>query len=216
MRYGKSSIHHNVFIGSANSLISFFGQDRGDPHLAGDGMNIHDNFYSSFRFLGAWMGGDADGVSAYQIERNAFRQFDFQRDEIYAGAVHPGHLIRVHAAQTNLISLTDNVFDEPSLELVNGLGGALNGAVGNITATGNSRATVDPITFHDFMGLPAAIDYLKIERWSATSSRAACRPYESTLSTTWPWRAFVWLRRTAEVPSSNVRISSALRAPSFC
>jgi len=176
VRYGQSSIHHNVFIGSANSLISFFGQDRGDPHLAGDGMSIHDNFYSSFRFLGAWFGGDADGVSSYQLERNVFRQFSFERDEIYAGSTHPGHLVRVHSAQTNPISLTDNVFDEPSLELVNGLGGALNGSVGNITATGNSRGPVDPVTFEDFMGLPAAIDYLLIERWSATSSRAGGAP----------------------------------------
>jgi len=176
VRYGQSSIHHNVFIGSANSLISFFGQDRGDVHLAGDGMSFHDNFYSSFRFLGAFMGGDADAVSTYVIERNMFRQFAFQRDEIYAGATHPGHLIRVHAAQTNPIALTDNVFDEPSLELVNGLGGALNATVGNITATGNSRGPVDPVTFNDFMGLPAAVDYLLIERWSATSSRAGGVP----------------------------------------
>jgi hypothetical protein len=176
VRYGQSSIHHNVIIGAANSLISFFGLESGDVHTPGDGMAIHDNFYSSYRFLGAFMGGDADGVSAYQIERNAFRQFDFQRDEIYAGSVHPGHLIRVHAAQTNAIELTDNVFDEPSLELVNGLGGALNGTVGNITATGNSRDSVDPVTFNDFMGLPAEVDYLRIERWSATSSRAGGVP----------------------------------------
>ncbi len=176
VRYGQSSIHDNVFIGAANTLIGFFGQESGDVHAPGDGMTIHDNFYSSFRFLGAFMGGDADGVSAYQVERNVFRQFDFQRDEIYAGSVHPGHLIRVHATQTNPITLLDNVFDEPSLELVNGLGGALNGTVGNITASGNSRGTVDPVTFNDFMGLPADVDYLLIERWSATSSRAGGVP----------------------------------------
>ena len=176
VRYGQGSIHHNVFIGSANSLISFFGQNRGDVHLAGDAFSFHDNLYSSFRFLGAFMGGDADGVSTYVIERNAFRQFDFQRDEIYAGTTHPGHLIRVHAAQTNPIELTDNVFDAPSLELVNGLGGALNGTVGNITATGNSRGPVDPVTFNDFMGLPSDVDYLLVERWTATSSRAGGAP----------------------------------------
>ncbi|MAB78613.1 MAG: carbohydrate-binding protein [Planctomycetes bacterium] len=176
VRYGRSSIHHNVFIGSANSLISFFGQERGDVHVAGDSMTIRNNFYSSYRFLGGFMGGDADGVSAYRIKRNVFRQFDFQRDEIYAGTTHPGHLIRVNGAQTNPIELLDNVFDEPSLELVNGLGGALNGTVGNITATGNSRGTVNPVTFNDFMGLPADVDYLLIERWSATSSRAGGAP----------------------------------------
>ena len=176
VRYGEISIHHNVFIGAANSLISFFGQDRGDAHTSSDGMTIRDNLYSSFRFLGGYMGGDADGASSWVIERNMFRQFDFQRDEIYTGTTHPGHLIRVHSAQTNPIWLIDNVFDEPSLELVNGLGGALNGTVGNITATGNSRGTVNPVTFNDFMGLPADVDYLLIERWSATSSRAGGVP----------------------------------------
>ena len=176
VRYGQSSIHHNVFIGSANSLISFFGQDVGDLHLAGDGLAFRDNFYSTFRFLGGFMGGDADGVSTWVIERNSFRQFDFQRDEIYSGTTHPGHLIRVHTAQTNPIELTDNVFDEPTLELVNGLGGALNGTVGNITATGNSRGPVEPVTFNDFMGLTADVDYLLVERWSATSSRAGGAP----------------------------------------
>ena len=169
VRYGKSSIHHNIFIGSANSLISFFGQDVGDPHAPGDGMSFSDNFYSSFRFLGGFLGGDADGISTWTVERNAFRQFEFQRDEIYSGVAHPGHLIRVNSAQTNPVELHDNVFDEPSLELVNGLGGALNGTVGNITATGNSREPVDPVTFRDFMGLPADVDYLLIERWAATS-----------------------------------------------
>jgi hypothetical protein len=177
VRYGNSTIHHNVFIGSANSMISFFGQDElGDVHLAAEGMTIRDNFYSSFRFLGVWMGGTANGISTYRLKRNVFRQFDFQRDEVYAGAVHPGHLIRVHGAQTNPIMLVDNVFDEPSLELVNGLGGALNGTVGNVTATGNSRGVVDPVTFNDFMGLPASIDYLLIERWSATSGLAGGAP----------------------------------------
>ncbi|MFT5042234.1 MAG: hypothetical protein ACI8TX_003216, partial [Hyphomicrobiaceae bacterium] len=176
VRYGESSIHDNVFIGAANTLIGFFGLESGDVHAPGDGMTIHDNFYSSFRSLGAFMGGDADGLSSYLIEQNVFRQFDFQRDEIYAGSVHPGHLIRVHATQTNPITLSNNVFDEPSLELVNGLGGALNGTVGNITASGNSRGTVNPVTFNDFMGLPADVDYLLIERWSATSSRAGGVP----------------------------------------
>ena len=176
IRYGRSSIHNNIFIGSANSKISFFGQERGDPHLPRDGMTIRDNYYSSFRFLGAFMGGDADGVSAYHLRRNVFRQFDFQRDEVYAGAVHPGHLIRVHAAQTNEIRLVDNVFDEPSLELVNGLGGELNGTVGNVTATGNVRAAVSPVIFHDFMGLPADVDYLLIERWTSTSGLAGGAP----------------------------------------
>ena len=177
VRYGSSAIHHNVFIGSANSMISFFGQDvAGDVHTAGDGITIRDNFYSSFRFLGAFMGGSADGVSTYRIKRNVFRGFDFQRDEIYSGAVHPGHLIRVNSAQTNSILLVDNVFDEPTLELVNGLGGALNGRVGNITASGNSRGVVAPVTFNDFMGLPAEVDYLLIERWSAASGLAGGAP----------------------------------------
>jgi hypothetical protein len=218
VRYGQSSIHHNVFIGSANSLISFFGQDQGGVHLAGDGMSIHDNFYSSFRFLGAFMGGDADGVSAYELERNVFRQFAFQRDEIYAGATHPGHLIRVHATQTNPISLIDNVFDEPSLELVNGLGGALNGTVGNITATGNSRGPVDPVTFHDFMGLPATVDYLLIERWSATSSRAGGAPTVYNMSDYVMHEANLYLcieagAHSGKEPTSNPATWQLLRVP---
>ncbi len=168
VRYGQSRIHHNVFIGAAGSLISFFGQSRdGDTHLAGDEMVLHDNFYTAFRNLGAYIGGDEDGVSAYRFERNFFRGYSWQRPEVDPGAVEPGHLFRI-ANDSNPITLTDNRFED-SIDFTNRFNDP-NGTDGNVSASGNVRGSVDPIDFNDF-GLPYGFDYLRLEIWTDRSSR---------------------------------------------
>jgi hypothetical protein len=170
VRYGRGAIHHNIFIGAAGSMISFFGQVReGDVHAAGDGLTLHDNYYSSFRGLGTYLGGDPDGVSAYRFERNVFRAFSWQRQEVYPQESAPRHLFRVALTQ-NPVVLQDNRFDM-SFDLTNRFAGE-NGASGNVVATGNTRGVVAPVAFNDF-GFPPDFDYLRVELWTATCSRCS-------------------------------------------
>lgn len=168
VRYGRGSLHHNIFIGAAGSLISFFGQVReGDSHAAGDGLTLHDNYYSSFRGLGAYLGGDQDGISAYRFERNVFRAFSWQRPEVYPSESQPQHLFRVAMTQ-NPVVLQDNRFDM-SFALTNRFAGE-NGTSGNVVATGNTRGVVAPVAFNNF-GFPPEFDYLRVELWTATCGR---------------------------------------------
>lgn len=168
VRYGRGAIHHNVFIGAAGSLISFFAQVRdGDSHAAGDVLTLHDNYYSSFRGLGAYLGGDQDGITAYRFERNFFRGFSWQRPEVYPDEIQPNHLFRIAMSQ-NPVVLQDNRFDM-SLNLTNRFAGE-NGSSGNVVASGNIRGTVAPVAFNDF-GFPPDFDYLRVEMWTATCGR---------------------------------------------
>jgi len=181
VRYGRGFIHHNIFIGAANSLVSFFGQRRtvdDDSHVAGDHLTLHDNYYSSFRFLGAYLGsqpepsmpaGTTDGVTAYRFERNFFRAFSWQRNEVYTSEVKPDHLFRIAITQ-NPVVLNDNRFDVP-LKLTN-LFNEDNNSSGKVSASGNVRGTVSPVAFNNF-GFPADFDYLSVEMWTAKCGRCS-------------------------------------------
>lgn len=173
VRYGSGAIHHNIFIGAGGSLLSFFGQVRdGDTHVAGDGLTLSDNYYASFRGLGAYVAANpinntGDGITAYRFERNYFRAFSWQRPEVYPSEPQPTHLFQIAVANTPVV-LQDNRFDM-SFALTNRFPGE-NGAAGNVTATGNVRGEVVPVAFNDF-GFPANFDYLLVEVWTATCGR---------------------------------------------
>jgi hypothetical protein len=176
VRYGQGSIHHNIFIGAANSLISFFAQVRSDdPHATGDQLTLHDNYYDAFRFLGAYVGIDqfnsspSDGVTSYRFERNFFRGFSWQRAEVYSSATQPTHLFRIAVTQ-NPVVLNDNRFDT-NVDLTNRFAG-VNGSLGNVVASGNTRGVVDPVAFNNF-GFPTGFDYLRVEVWTATCGRCS-------------------------------------------
>ncbi len=168
VRYGRGSIHHNIFIGAANSLISYFGQVRtGDSHAAGDELVLHDNYYSSFRFLGAYVGGEQTGITAHRFERNYFRDFRWQYPEVYPSEPQPNHLFRIAMTQDPVV-LSDNRYELP-VNLTNRFAGE-NGTAGNVTATGNVRGSVAPVIFNNF-GFPAGFDYLSVELWTDVCSR---------------------------------------------
>jgi len=172
VRYGRGECHHNVFIGAAGTLISFFGMAvDGDPRAAGDHFLIRDNYYSAYRSLGAYVGaagGVEDGITAYRFENNVFRGFSWQRHEVYPNDSEPAHVFRTFIS-TNPIVLKNNRYGAPA-NLINTFTGA-NGASANVSATGNALETVAPLAFHN-AGLPADFDYLLLELWTATASRA--------------------------------------------
>jgi hypothetical protein len=145
----------------------------GDPHVTGDQLTLHDNYYDSFRFLGAYLGSDpqntSDGITAYQFERNVFRGFSWQRPEVYSSEPQPTHLFRIAVTQ-NPVVLTGNHFDT-NVNLTNRFTG-VNGSAGNVVASGNTRGAVAPVAFNDFR-FPAGFDYLRVELWTAKCGRCS-------------------------------------------
>jgi hypothetical protein len=170
-RYGKTSIHHNIFIGGADSLFSFFDVKRAaDTRRPGDGLMFSDNYCSSYRQLGAYLGSTGgegeDGVTSYRYERNYLRGFKWQRFEVYPTATKPQHLFRTFL-NLSAVTLLDNKFDS-ELNLTNRIAG-INGVSGNVTATGNERVPLPPVVYND-AGFPANFDYLRLEIWAAASA----------------------------------------------
>lgn len=169
VRYGYGEIHNNIFLGAAGNVIAFFGQVRdGDPHVAGDGLTLADNYYSSFRAVGAYLGKDQDGISVYRFERNYFRGYSWQRPEVYPSDPEPNFLFNIAMSQ-NPIVLQDNHFDTPFPNLTNRFAGPT-GSSGNVTATGNVREAVAPVAFNN-SGFAPDFDYLLLETWTATCGR---------------------------------------------
>ena len=127
-RYGQSSVHHNVFIGAGDSIISFTALNAvGDVHSSGDVVSVHDNYLSSSRFLGMYMAqldqprstttqSIADGVTTYRFVNNTFREVVFGRDEIYVTTQPTEDLIRLNAKFTNPVELDGNILDSPGLD----------------------------------------------------------------------------------------------------
>jgi hypothetical protein len=166
-RHGTSSFHHNIVIGAAGTMMAFFPQPvDGDPHAEGDRVTVHDNLFSDGRNLAGYVFPQSDGVTAYSFERNDIRAFAHSYDEIDPEGTAPADLILTFN-QESPIAFHDNRWDaEPGL--INALPDD-NGDNGNVTGSGNERASIAPVAFVDFMGWPEDTDPLLLEQWAATS-----------------------------------------------
>lgn len=183
-RYGNISVHHNIFIGAADSLVNMRKMNAlGDPHHEGDRVELHNNYFSSARFLGMSMGVDYqpndqgpdgagnipyDNLTSYHVSNSTFRNFEFQRDEIYVSWPPVNQdLIRVSQQITNDIFLTDNELNiEPGLDRLylakypysnildlNGFSGDVEDPAkpdGSITGTENNRNVVSTVKVSSF------------------------------------------------------------------
>lgn len=149
----------------------------GDPHAEGDRVRVHDNVFSDGRNLAGYVFPQHDGVTEYDVERNAFRAFVYSYDEIDPDGAEPGALI--HTFNTSApIAFRDNVRDSER-RLVNALpddDGVSAG--GNVTGEGNVQDAVAAVRFADFMGWPEGTDPLTLEEWTATSGPLGGAPVE--------------------------------------
>jgi len=188
-RYGNISVHHNIFIGSADSLVSMRKLNAlGDTHNVGDRVELYNNYFSSARFLAMYMGVDYqpkinetdilyDNLTSFFVSNSTFRHFEFQKTEIYNNTNANEDLIRVSQNIPSDIFLTDN---ELNLEAgLNRLGLAkwpysnwlnltgFSGDVvdpdkpdGSITSTGNVRADVPPVKVSPFRRIKCFHDHI--------------------------------------------------------
>ena len=128
-RYGNISVHHNIFISAADSLVSMRKINAlGDTHSVGDRVELYNNYFSSARFLAMYMGVDYqpkinktdilyDNLTSYHVVNSTFRNFEFQKTEVYDYPTDANEdMIRVSQNIPNDIFLTDNELNlEPGL-----------------------------------------------------------------------------------------------------
>lgn len=163
IREGEVSIHHNVFVGGAGVLVSFWSQ----PQTA-DGprtVEFADNYLGEVRNLGFYFGGTATADSSFVFARNALRLAEFSYDDLDPAATPPGAVFRIANEIAGDVSFVDNAW-EGELALVEG---------GAPTERGNVQGPVDPIAFVD-AGYPADASVLALEAWTAVSTLAPGMP----------------------------------------
>ncbi len=161
-RYGSSSFHHNIVIGTGDLFVEFFPTVvAGDPHGADDTVTFSDNYFSDTSSTGVYTHADDTGVNIV-FERNLFRGFSFNYDEVYPDADEPVQVFGVGSNSPNPHLLSNNQYDAPYPFLL--------WTFPSVTEENNTEAAIDPIVFRDFMGDALDENYRKLEWWTATAT----------------------------------------------
>lgn len=163
IREGETSVYNNIFIGAANSMISMFTSNlAGDSTQDNVGFRFSDNYLSGMRFLGLYQNATTVANMSYVFERNAFRNWRFDRDDVYPTSQQPDHLLRT-VNTSSALSFVDNIWQAPNK--LNNLLATGNGSNGNVSGSGNVLSSSEPVQFQN-SGLPANFDYLNMEMWT--------------------------------------------------
>ncbi|MEZ4404441.1 MAG: right-handed parallel beta-helix repeat-containing protein [Kofleriaceae bacterium] len=144
VREGAVEIDHNLIIGGAGTLLSFFSAPE-----PGDGERqvvFHDNHYADTRNLGGYLNGTAAAPSSFTFRDNTFRGLDFSYAAVDPAATDPGVVFGINPGHQAPIVFAGNTWDGDR-SLVSGL--VDNGTRGSVTATGNTRGPVAPVAFVD-------------------------------------------------------------------
>ncbi len=171
VREGTMSLHHNVFLGGAGSLLSFFtGQETGDGAVH---VTYHDNYFADTLSLGGYMGGTMGDGSDYTFSHNFFRGMDFGYAKLDPTATDPGLIFGKASSITGQVTFDANTW-ESSRKLLPGLA-MPNGTAGKVTATNNVSGPVAPITFVN-TGYPAGKATRALEAWAPKALLAPGMP----------------------------------------
>jgi hypothetical protein len=171
-REGTISVHDNVILGGAGTLISFWSQ----PESIADGLTRADgdrhvtfasNYLADTKSLLAYMGGDATTGSDFHFLRNFFRGMDFTYTVLDPSAKDPGVVIQISPTYQAPIELTGNTWEGPN-HLTAGLPSG-NGTTGTVTASANVNAAVAPVEFEN-SGYPAGKSTQSLEIWAAKAT----------------------------------------------
>ncbi len=161
-RDGGVTVHHNVFIGAGEDMISLLPVEwAGDIHEPGELVHYHNNYFSHCRnATGMYLSPYSSGNTTYRIEDNVFRGMEFSYDETYPNAVPPTIFLRVSGQQTDTVEVFNNVWDGPATTIVT--------PNPSVVESGNTHAPSAPIAFVD-SGFPADFDYSLVELWAQWS-----------------------------------------------
>ena len=165
IREGFLHVYNNIFIGSADSAISFFAHlIDGDSTTDNVGVTFEHNYFTGIRNFGMYLNNRVLPGMTYRFSQNAFGGHRYMRDEVY-DTVNPGHLLRI-ANTTTPIVLDSNTWHGPQ-NFTNSVEN--NGVSNNIESTNNTNVEPSALSFVN-SGLPAQFDYLTLEMWTDAST----------------------------------------------
>lgn len=161
-REGDIAIHHNVFMGGAGTLVSFWsGPQEGDGARQ---VTFSENYVADGRNLGVYFGGTSDAESTFAFTDNVLRGLDFTFDELDPMATAPTSVFSIGANIDATVTFSGNRWDA-DLDLVVG---------GTVEEMGNTQEAVEPIAFVD-SGYPDEPTQ-RLEAWAAVSTLAPGMP----------------------------------------
>jgi hypothetical protein len=162
-RYGSSSFHHNIVIGTGDLFVEFFPTPvDGDPRAPGDTVSFHDNYFSDTSSSGVYTHADDTGVTI-RFEDNLFRGFYWTYPEVHPDASVPVQVFGVGSNSPNPHVLTGNVVDGPYPFLM--------WTFPSVSEENNTTAAVARVKFRDFMGSDLDANYRQLEWWTARMTR---------------------------------------------
>jgi hypothetical protein len=209
-RYGSGSFHHNLVLGTGDLFVEFFPTVvAGDAHAAGDTVSFADNYFSDTSSSGVYTHADETGVTV-RFERNLFRGFRFDYDEVYPDAKEPVQVFGVGANTLNPHVLKDNVVDGPYPFLLY--------TFPSVTEENNSSEAIEPPVLRDFMTPELDQDVRLLEWWT---DKATLHPTQAAV--TYAKGAFVVhggklyravAENTGKAPDQNPQLWTELPPPS--
>lgn len=170
-RYGSSSFHHNIVIGTGDLFVEFFPTPvDGDPSSTGEEVSFTDNYFSDTSSSGVYTHADETGVTL-RFERNLLRGFYFDYPSVYPDASEPVQVFAVGSNTQNPHILRDNVVDAP-YPFIQWL-------FDSVTVEDNRSEVVAPVKFRDFMNEDIDANVRRVEWWTA---RATLHPDQPVVS----------------------------------
>jgi hypothetical protein len=180
-RYGSSSFHHNVVVGTGDLFVEFFPTPvEGDPREAAAEVSFHDNYFSDTSSSGVYTHADETRVT-FRFEDNVLRGFYFDYDSVYPDVDEPVQAFGVGANTLNPHILRNNTVDGP-YPFIEWL-------FDSVTSENNVNASVPAALFRDFMNPELESNFRKLEWWT---DRATLSPDQRVV--VYPAGAFVMHR----------------------
>ncbi len=163
-RYGSSTFHHNIVIGTGDLFVEFFPTPvSGDPRGANDSVTFSDNYFSDTSLSGVYTHAEDTGVRIV-FERNSFRGFYFNYVEVYPDTQVPVQVFGVGSNSPDPHVLRNNVVDGP-YPFIKWL-------FPSVTQEGNVAQSVPRVKFRDFMLPELDENYRRLEWWTDKATLA--------------------------------------------
>lgn len=161
-RYGSSRFHHNVVVGTGDLFVEFFPTPvDGDPRSASDSVAFEDNYFADTSSSGVYTHAEETGVTI-RFERNVFRGFAFNYDEVYPDATEPAQVFGVGSNSPNPHVLRDNTTDGPYP--------FIQWTFDSVTLENNVEGSVEQAVFRDFMRPELDANHRALEWWTPTAT----------------------------------------------
>lgn len=162
-RYGSSSFHHNIVIGTGDLFVEFFPTVvASDPHAASDTVMFSDNYFADTSASGVYTHADANSVTVL-FENNAFRGFHWNYPEVHPDATLPVQVFGIGSNTQNPHVLRENRYDAPYPFVM--------WTFPSVTQENNTAETLEAVRFVDFMHDEIEANFRRLEWWTPTATR---------------------------------------------